>query len=190
MLPVQTIALIHWPAPACQRLRLPGVPRSLLIGHPCAFLWFKLLVTLDRGERGIQTNHMKRIGRDLKREGSVFSGARTAEPKRKETLEGWLWLSAKGEPPECEGETEGSRVSGQGTSHQFLGCGQSQLSLADVTHQCDMQHLTASSWTAVYIPWEGGLLQVMALELCVFKFCDFSDMCVHRLLERRTISWF
>lgn len=31
--------------------------------------------------------------------------------------------------------TEGSRVSRQGNGHQFLGCGQSQLSLADVTHQ-------------------------------------------------------
>lgn len=137
MLQVQTIALIHWPVPAFQCLWLPGVPRSLLIeGHPCAFLWFKLLVTLDRGERDKNQSHGKEWGGTPRREGSVFSGARTAEPKRKRHLgrDGCGSRLKESHPSVREG-TAGSRVSWQGTSRQFLGCGQSQLSLADVTHQ-------------------------------------------------------
>lgn len=64
------------------------MPRSLLIEGqgPCAFLWFKLLVTLDREERDKNQSTRKEEGGTPRREGSVFSGARTAETKRKRHL--------------------------------------------------------------------------------------------------------
>lgn len=101
------------------------MPRSLLIeGHPCAFLWFKLLVTLDREERYKNQSRRKEEGgfsifwskksRDQEEEASRASG---------ETRVRWVWLWAEGEPPECVGGTEGAGSAGRAPAAGFWDVG-------------------------------------------------------------------